>query len=153
MFSQHFTTRLLFASAVALLGACGETQSNSPYSTTTTTMAPVETAASPAPAAQVRQAPPVVMLSEDAISQIASVRCARENACGNIGPGHAFPSFDACASDVRRENRQRLSGNVCMNGVDPYALGECVDDTRNQQCGEPGSLSSPPSCASERICK
>ncbi len=151
MFNQHIT--FLVAGAVALLGACGESTANSPYSTTTTTMAPVETAASPAPAAQALQAPPIVMLSEDAVSQIASVRCARENACGNVGAGHTYPTYDVCNDDMRRENRRRLGGSVCANGVDPYTLGQCVDDIRNEPCGQPGTLISPPSCATERICK
>jgi len=149
--NPHVTIRWLHASVLALFAAaCGASNAEGPVSTTTTTGAPVETPASLAPAESLRQAPPVVVAGGDAASQIASVQCTREDACGGIGASRAFPTFDACVSDVRSAHRQKLTGQLCANGIDPYALSQCIEDVRNQPCGEPGS---PPSCARMMLCR
>lgn len=149
--NPHFTIRWLSVSVLPLLAAaCGASNAEGPASTTTTTGAPIQSPGSVAPAETLTQAPAVVVLGEDAASQIASVGCTREDACGNIGAGHTFPTFDACISDVRSAHRQKLSGQLCANGIDPYALSRCIEDVRNEPCGQPGS---PASCARMMLCR
>jgi len=148
--NPHVTTGWMHASALALLtAACGASNAEGPVSTTTTTMAPVEMPASVAPTQAASQTLPVVVLGNDAASQIASVRCTHEDACGNVGGGQTFSSFDRCVSDIRSAHRQQLTGQICAHGVDPYALSQCVEDVRNQQCGQ----STPASCAGARLCR
>jgi hypothetical protein len=148
--SPHINLRWTAASMLALLAAaCGASNAEGPVSTTTTTNAPIEMPASVAPAQAMTQAQPLVVQGENAASQIASARCTHEDACGNIGPGREYSSFDVCVGDLRLEHLQRLTGQVCAHGVDPYALPQCVEDVRNQPCGEPA----PASCAGMRLCR
>ncbi len=131
-----------------LVTGCGAASVQGPVGTTTTTGGIIDQPASLAPEQGMRQAPPVVVLADDAAAQIASMRCTREDACGNVGAVGAFPSFDACVAIVRHAHRVELSQDVCPRGVDPYALQACVEDSRNAGCGEISSL-----CASTRLCR
>jgi len=135
---------LMHATTVALLGgACGGSVEEAPYSTTTVTMAPVEAHASPR----------VVVPNQDAVERMASAQCARENACANIGSGHAFTTYAACTVEEQRMHHQNLAGRRCANGVDGNALSRCLHDLGNQPCAEPGSLDVPASCASVMMCR
>ena len=141
---KRYVTWLMRAGTLALVaGACGGSVAEAPFSTTTTTMAPIETRGSPA----------AVIANQDAVERMASARCARESACANIGSGQAFPSYAACTQDAQRLQHQRLSGQLCANGVNGYALSRCLDDIGSQPCGEPGSLDVPSSCASLMLCR
>jgi hypothetical protein len=135
--------------AIALLAtACAATRVEEPVGTTTTTGGIVNQPGSLAPDQGLREAPPIVVLADDAAAQIASMRCTREDACGNVGSVGAYPSFDACVAIVRHAHRLELSQDQCPRGVDPYALQACVEESRNAGCGEISSM-----CASTRLCR
>jgi len=139
----HITWPMRAGTLALLAGACGGSVAEAPFSSTTTTMAPIET----------RAAPAAVVGNQDAVERMASARCARESACANIGSGHTFPSYAACTVEAQRLHHQKLTGQVCANGVDGMALSRCLDDIGNQPCGEPGSLDLPASCAGLMMCR
>lgn len=149
---SHVIIRSGRASVLALLAAgCGASNAEGPVSTTTTTSAPVDMPASVAPAQAAMRAAPLVVLGEDAAAQIATFRCAREDSCGQVGADRAFPTFDACVASVRGVHRQQLTGQQCADGVDPYTLSQCIEDARNEPCGEVSA--GPASCAPARLCR
>lgn len=130
-----------------LAAACGAGNTEA-VSTTTTTGGLINQPGSVAASQGLRDAPPIVVLGDDAASQIAGVRCTHEDACGNVGPGAAFSAFDVCVRDVRLTHRSQLTGDACAKGVDPYALQACIEQMRGLQCGEVAE-----SCAGARLCR
>ncbi len=134
---------------LALLAAgCGASHAEYPVATTTTTGGMVNQPGGVNAPQGLNEPPARVVLGDDAAAQIASVLCTHEDACGNVGPGGAFATFDVCVSDVRITHRRKLTGDVCPKGVDPYALQRCIEDMRAEACGE-----APDSCASSRLCR
>lgn len=134
---------------VALLAAaCGASNTEYPVSTTTTTGGIINQPGGVNAPQGLREAPPLVIVGDDAAARIASVRCSHEVACGNVGPGEAFPTFDVCVADVRLTHRRQLTGDACAQGVDAYVLQQCIEDMRNLPCGE-----SSEACTRERLCR
>ena len=134
---------------VVLVSGCASTHLEDPVSVTTTTGGVSNTPGGVDPSQGMPNTPAIVVLGDDAAGQIASVRCTHEAACGNVGTYGTFESFDVCVAEVRRANRQQLTGSVCPQGVDPYALERCIDDVRLQPaCGE-----TPKTCGSPSLCR
>jgi len=73
----------------------------------------------------------------DAIDRIVEARCAREASCGYIGAEKKWASSDACTEVVAREYSDDLSEAECPAGVDGKELSECIEESRNADCGNP----------------
>jgi len=115
------------ALCVVVLGGC---ERGGPVSTTTTTGV-------------------VAMPNETAIDEIARARCARENACNNVGDQRMWESTDACMHDQRDIARDAVSIHRCPSGIDAKALPDCTEAIGREACTSP---SLPSACLKTFLC-
>lgn len=86
---------------------------------------------------------------EQAIRDIASIRCTRELSCGTIG-GDRMPS---CERDAREATRAVLIVRRCAM-VDAHRLSACLESIRNGPCGTADTLSERlASCGDVDLCQ
>lgn len=87
-----------------------------------------------------------------AVDRIIAARCARESSCGFIGSKWA--SDDACREVVTREYSDDLTESVCPNGIDPNALSQCVQSTREADCNAAlDVIGRVPACRTSALCR
>ncbi|WP_438020407.1 DUF6184 family natural product biosynthesis lipoprotein [Sorangium sp. So ce315] len=90
----------------------------------------------------------------NAVDSIVQARCDREARCNNVGAGREYASNDACAARVRAEWRDELNVADCPGGVDAKELNECLEEIRNDDCGNPfDTLGRIVACRSSDLCK
>jgi hypothetical protein len=128
--------------------ACGASSSSLPVGTTTTTGGVSNDPGGLGVPQELRQSPPRIVLGETAAGQLASAHCMHEDACGNVGGAGMFSTFDVCVDAVMTSQRRRFAATDCANGVDPYALDRCLEDTRASSCN-----TTPISCGNARLCR
>jgi hypothetical protein len=75
-----------------------------------------------------------VVMTEDAILQMASAACARETGCGNIAPGKHFDGPAECTVAMGRAGDAEIGGSTCPSGVREGGLGLCLSELRNLVC-------------------
>lgn len=86
--------------------------------------------------------------------QIAQARCAREVRCGKVGAGKDYASQEACVTKIRADWRDDLNARECPGGVVQKELAECLEEIRNDDCGNPfDSLSRIAACRESDLCK
>ncbi|MGK4005216.1 DUF6184 family natural product biosynthesis lipoprotein [Sorangium sp. So ce1036] len=89
-----------------------------------------------------------------AVDSIVQARCDREARCNNIGADRAYASKEACDSRVRAEWRDELNFAECPGGIDPKELNECLQEIRNDDCGNPfDTLGRIVACRSSDLCR
>lgn len=111
----------------------------------TTTGAATVTSAAPQAEATVTRA--------SAVEHLVAARCAREEACGNVGERKAFVDRDACARYAERDAREDVDGTLCPRGVDQVGLTICVGALRGERCRDRLSpIREVEGCAAGRIC-
>ena len=120
---------------ILFVGACQASVSTQPISTTTVTS--------------------TYLLSNDrAIDDITTARCDREFSCNNVGPGHTWDTYDACQREIHQNTRVSLREQRCPNGIDGNNLGSCLQDVRNERCGNPiDTLERLGACRTGRLCR
>jgi hypothetical protein len=92
--------------------------------------------------------------TSEAITKITEARCAREMRCENIGVDKKYSSLDECSSEVRKEWREDLDSRECSGGVVQKELSECLEEIRNEDCGNPfDTLGRLAACREGDICK
>ncbi|WP_438029897.1 DUF6184 family natural product biosynthesis lipoprotein [Sorangium sp. So ce233] len=90
----------------------------------------------------------------NAVDSIVQARCDREARCNNVGAGREYASSEACATRVRAEWRDDLNFADCPGGVDAKELNECLEEIRNDDCGNPfDTLGRIVACRSSDLCK
>ena len=88
-----------------------------------------------------------------AVRAIATARCEREERCNNLGADAKYPSKEDCLDRVRADWANELSVYECPNGLVTAELNECLDDIRNEDCGNPfDTLARTMSCSKSEIC-
>lgn len=124
-----------FASAAALALACQASVSTEPMGTTTLTSS-------------------YLVSNDQAIKDITTARCDREFSCNNIGAGHSWDTYDACDREIHQNTRVSLREQSCPNGIDGNNLASCLQDIRNERCGNPlDTLSRLTACRSAKLCR
>lgn len=89
----------------------------------------------------------------DAVSNIASARCEREQRCNNVGAGKRYESLSACRAEVRASFSDDLNPSECRADVDHGELRECLEEVRNESCGNPvDTLERVVACRTSDLC-
>jgi hypothetical protein len=73
----------------------------------------------------------------DAVARIAGARCTRAAACDRVGAGKDFADPNVCRATLQDKLREDLGQRECVGGVDPKELDECLEEIRNEDCGNP----------------
>jgi hypothetical protein len=90
--------------------------------------------------------------NEEAITTIAEARCAREEACNNIGRGKSYQSKDACKREASHDARADLRSENCGT-IDTNKLDKCVSTINDERCGNPfDAIGRVVACQQKEIC-
>jgi len=93
-----------------------------------------------------------VVTSDVASQKITIARCAHETQCNNIGPGKTYGTMDVCIDKMKTDVDSRFG--ECTNGVDSTDLQSCVDDIREEACGNPvDAMSRILTCSKTKLCR
>ena len=88
-----------------------------------------------------------------AISKIVGSRCAREQACNNVGVDKHYTNGLACTQKVSADMKDDLNAKDCPYGIDAKELNECLDAIQKEQCNNPiDSLSRIAACRTSDLC-
>lgn len=118
---------------LAAVGSCAKNEA--PPATTTTTAA-------------------FIVPNETAIRNITSARCNREQACNNIGPGQRYDTVDVCTRELDHDTRSTIGADKCPNGVSDNELSSCLNDIRNERCGNPiDTVERVGACRKAKLCR
>src|SRR5690242_19175915 len=60
-----------------------------------------------------------------AAERIAASRCARETACGRVGPNQRFSDDQSCLREMAQRSGMALEVQPCPNGVDAQRVSRC----------------------------
>lgn len=91
--------------------------------------------------------------NKSAVRAISTARCEREARCKNLGADAKYASKEDCLDRVRADWSKELSVYECPNGLVGAELDECLDDIRNEDCGNPfDTLARTMSCSKSEIC-
>jgi hypothetical protein len=91
--------------------------------------------------------------NKSAVRSIATARCERESRCKNLGADAKYASKEDCLDRVRADWAGELSVYECPNGLVTAELDECLEDIRDEDCGNPfDTLARTMSCSKSEIC-
>lgn len=125
---MHRRHGLIFVVAIGLgLGACKRDAAREED----TPGAATATSATPQPEATVARSA--------AVEYLVATRCAREQACGNIGERKRFTDRDACVRETERQTKEGVDGSLCPRGIDKAALSRCLGALRGERCSDRSS--------------
>lgn len=87
-----------------------------------------------------------------AVERIAASRCARETACGRVGPNQRFADDQSCLTEMVRRSRAEVDVDAerCPNGVDAKKVERCEADISHEPCTTESRT--PPTCRAEELC-
>ena len=95
-----------------------------------------------------------LVANDQAIKDITTARCDREFSCNNVGAGHSWDTYDACQREIFQNTRVSLRAESCPNGIDGTNLTTCLQDIRNERCGNPlDTLGRLTACRTGRLCR
>jgi hypothetical protein len=91
--------------------------------------------------------------NQAAVDRIVAARCAREVSCNNVGADKSFQSTGACSQKLRGDMKDDLNANDCPRGIDQKELNECLEEIRNEKCGNPiDTISRLAACRTSDMC-
>ena len=94
-----------------------------------------------------------ILPAEDAVNRLTARRCERESDCNNIGAGKKYDDHAACEREVAHDLTSDLRPASCTYGVRGDKLEECLQELRNEKCGNPlDTVSRLATCRTGRIC-
>ena len=94
-----------------------------------------------------------IIPAEDAVNQLTARRCEREFDCNHIGAGKKYEDNAACEREVAHDLKSELRPAVCTYGVRGDRLDQCLQELRNEKCGNPlDTVSRLATCRTGRIC-
>jgi hypothetical protein len=90
----------------------------------------------------------------DAINQISTARCEREQRCNNVGSGAKFKDAADCKTRMQADLADDLSSDECRGGIDSKELAECVAEIKEYDCKNPiDRLETAVACRESDLCK
>jgi hypothetical protein len=92
------------------------------------------------------------MALETAASAIAAARCDHENACNQIGNGHAYATADACVADFAASTTADLKAHPCASGIDSNVVAKCASMLKQESCHPLSMLSRMYTCRPANLC-
>ena len=66
---------------------------------------------------------------------VANALCAREERCGNIGPGHTYTSAEQCVTTRATDAADDVDAEDCIDGARVPELESCLARIRGADCG------------------
>lgn len=91
--------------------------------------------------------------NQSAVGEITSARCTREEKCNNIGQGKKFADRASCEREVHQNTMSDLRESECA-GVVRKELDECLDEVKNQACGNPiDAIARLTACTRGQLCR
>ncbi len=97
---------------------------------------------------------PMTMAFTEALGNIATSRCEREQRCGHVGVSQRHPTLHACQASVRSSYSNDLNASDCPGGINRAELAECVAEVRNEDCNNPlDTLGRLAACRAADICR
>jgi len=69
------------------------------------------------------------------VNRLSDARCAREQACNNVGDGKKFSSRSVCLDQMRGGIANDLNAYQCPGGIDEAAVRQCQVAIRSEECG------------------
>lgn len=92
--------------------------------------------------------------NQQAISQLASARCARELKCGNVGADQKYGTQQDCINKLSAEKYDDLNADECRGGIDQKELSECLAEIQNENCDNPlDTIGRLAACRESDLCK
>jgi hypothetical protein len=85
-----------------------------------------------------------------AVERIAASRCARETACGRVGPNKRFADDQNCLREIVRRSSVEVEAQTCPNGVDAKKVERCETEISHQPCTPESETV--PACQAEELC-
>ena len=82
--------------------------------------------------------------------ELTLARCNRASECGEIGPGRAFRTMDACLLEAESLLRHTLGSDNCAQGVSELDLDSCITATRARHCDV--AIQQTRSCRLDKLC-
>ncbi len=123
---------ICFATTAALVVACNHE----------TVPSPVTTSGAPG-----------VVPNEQAIQRLTAARCDRAKACGKLGEREKYADETACKADKHQDLEEVLKPTECPGGIREYRLTSCLQEIRNEKCGNPfDKISRLAVCRSGSLC-
>jgi hypothetical protein len=94
-----------------------------------------------------------ILPPEDAVNQLTARRCEREFDCNNVGAGKKYEDNAACEREVAHDLQAELRPSKCTYGVRGDKLNDCMQELRNEKCGNPlDTVSRLATCRTGRLC-
>jgi hypothetical protein len=94
-----------------------------------------------------------IVTTDDAVNQLSARRCQRETDCNNIGTGKHYDDNAACEREMNHDLEADLRPSKCTYGVREDRLAECLEEIRNEKCGNLLDMMSRLStCRTGRLC-
>ena len=94
-----------------------------------------------------------ILPADDAVARLTAGRCQRELDCNTIGMGKKFDDLGACEREVGHDLKSELRPANCPYGVRGDRLEQCLQELRNEKCGNPlDTVSRLTTCRTGRIC-
>lgn len=91
--------------------------------------------------------------NEDAVQRLTEARCARAEACNQLGEKKKYADEAAC----KRENHHDLEADYriaeCPGGIRNQKLSNCLQEIQNERCGNPfDKISRLATCRTGALC-
>ena len=95
----------------------------------------------------------VVDQNATAVARVVEARCARAEACNDIGAAGRFSTRGACVSMLSDDMKETFATPACSGGVNPKKLEECLLRIRAEDCKSPGAeLERLRACGASELC-
>lgn len=87
------------------------------------------------------------------VETLSAARCQRELRCERVGTDKEHASLTACREQIALSWREELNRYACDGEVDREALGACMQDIQQVECGKPFETLKPiASCKLTALC-
>lgn len=91
--------------------------------------------------------------NDSALDRIAVSRCAREVACGEVGPNPHKVDQATCVAETKPKMWSGLRNDVCPSGIKGDQLDQCLQAIQHESCNNPlATLSRLTACRTSELC-
>lgn len=76
-----------------------------------------------------------VVANDDAVKRLVDARCDRAKSCNEFGEKEKYKDDAACRRENEHDLHADLRGGECPRGIRQEKLSNCVQEIRNEKCG------------------